>query len=593
MFRILPLAITVALLTACRTVVAPIDTQVALKSTQPTTTPTGADAYAPERATGLTEQSEIHAKDFMIATANPLATEAGYDILKKGGSAVDAMVAAQTTLSLVEPQSSGLGGGAFVVYWDNKTKTLTTFDGRETAPISATPELFLDKEGKPLKFMDAVVGGRSVGVPAVPLLMESLHGRYGVLPWGSLFDTPIRLATDGFEVSPRMAMSISQNEQYLKRHAKTAEYFLPNGQALKAGDILKNPEFAETVSTLAKAGSQPFYTGKYAQNIVDVVQTGDNAGELSMADFGAYKVIQRQPVCVTYRAYEVCGMGAPSSGGIAVGQILGMLNNFDPSQTGYHADGLRRLGDASRLAFADRDMYVADPEFVPVPTKSLISNDYLKQRSQLIANSSQALSEVKAGEFVHEWVVGNGMELPSTSHISIVDKDGNVLSMTTSIENAFGSTLMANGYLLNNELTDFSFEPTKEGKLVANRVEGGKRPRSSMAPTIVLKDGKPYMAVGSPGGSRIIGYVAKTIVAHSDWNMGIQEAISAPNVLNRFGSYELEKDTQAANWAAPLEQLGYKTDVRELNSGVQAIVINPESLVGGADPRREGKVMGD
>lgn len=593
MFRILPLAITVALLTACQSVIVPTDTQPALKSTQPTTTPTGADAYAPERATGLTEQSEIHAKDFMIATANPLATEAGYDILKKGGSAVDAMVAAQTTLSLVEPQSSGLGGGAFVVYWDNKTKTLTTFDGRETAPMSATPELFLDKEGKPLKFMDAVVGGRSVGVPAVPLLMESLHGRYGVLPWGILFDTPIRLATDGFEVSPRMAISISQNEQYLKRHAKTAEYFLPNGQALKAGDILKNPEFAETVSTLAKAGSQPFYTGKYAQNIVDVVQTGDNAGDLSMADFGAYKVIQRQPVCVTYRVYEVCGMGAPSSGGIAVGQILGMLNNFDPSQTGYHADGLRRLGDASRLAFADRDMYVADPEFVPVPTKSLISNDYLKQRSQLIANSSQALSEVKAGEFVHEWVVGNGMELPSTSHISIVDKDGNVLSMTTSIENAFGSTLMANGYLLNNELTDFSFEPTKEGKLVANRVEGGKRPRSSMAPTIVLKDGKPYMAVGSPGGSRIIGYVAKTIVAHSDWNMGIQEAISAPNVLNRFGSYELEKDTQASNWAAPLEQLGYKTDVRELNSGVQAIVIHPESLVGGADPRREGKVMGD
>lgn len=593
MFRILPLAITVALMTACQTTVVSTDTQGVAKSTRSTTAPTGADAYAPERATGLTEQSEIHAKDFMIATANPLATEAGYDILKKGGSAVDAMVAAQTTLSLVEPQSSGLGGGAFVVYWDNKTKTLTTFDGRETAPMSATPELFLDKEGKPLEFMDAVVGGRSVGVPAVPLLMESLHSRYGVLPWGSLFDTPIRLATDGFEVSPRMAMSISQNEQYLKRHAKTAEYFLPNGQALKAGDILKNPEFAETVSTLAKAGSQPFYTGKYAQNIVDVVQTGDNAGELSMADFQAYKVIQRQPVCVTYRVYEVCGMGAPSSGGIAVGQILGMLNNFDPSQTGYHADGLRRLGDASRLAFADRDMYVADPEFVPVPTKSLISSDYLKQRSQLIASSSQALSEVKAGEFVHEWVVGNGMELPSTSHISIVDKDGNVLSMTTSIENAFGSTLMANGYLLNNELTDFSFEPTKEGKLVANRVEGGKRPRSSMAPTIVLKDGKPYMAVGSPGGSRIIGYVVKTIVAYSDWNMGIQEAISAPNVLNRFGSYELEKDTQASNWVDPLEQLGYKTDVRELNSGVQAIVIHPEGLVGGADPRREGKVMGD
>lgn len=258
MFRILPLAITVALMTACQTTVVSTDTQGVAKSTRSTTTPTGADAYAPERATGLTEQSEIHAKDFMIATANPLATEAGYDILKKGGSAVDAMVAAQTTLSLVEPQSSGLGGGAFVVYWDNKTKTLTTFDGRETAPMSATPELFLDKEGKPLKFMDAVVGGRSVGVPAVPLLMESLHGRYGVLPWGSLFDTPIRLATDGFEVSPRMAMSISQNEQYLKRHAKTAEYFLPNGQALKAGIFLKTLNLPKRLVHLPKRAHNHF-----------------------------------------------------------------------------------------------------------------------------------------------------------------------------------------------------------------------------------------------------------------------------------------------------------------------------------------------
>ncbi|OOR85295.1 gamma-glutamyltransferase [Moraxella canis] len=554
----------------------------------------GADAHAPERATGLTEQRQVIASDFMVASANPLATQAGYDILKQGGSAADAMVAVQTTLSLVEPQSSGLGGGAFVLYWDNSAKTLTTFDGRETAPMRVTPELFLDKEGQPLKFMEAVVGGRSVGTPAIPKLMEAVHQRYGVLPWKALFDTPINLAKQGFEVSPRLAISVEQNQQYLSRYPETAAYFLPNGMPLKAGSLLKNPDFADSVQALATQGAKALHTGKYAQNIVSAVQNAkDNPGQLSLQDLSDYQVVERPPVCVTYRVYEVCGMGAPSSGGIAVGQILGILNEFSPNQVGYDAEGLRRLGDASRLAFADRDVYLGDPDFVPVPTHQLISKDYLKQRSQLLEQSDKALPSVSAGDFIREWVSAKAIELPSTSHISIVDKAGNVLSMTTSIENAFGSTLMANGYLLNNELTDFSFEPTQQGRQVANRVEPGKRPRSSMAPTIVFKEGKPYMAIGSPGGSRIIGYVAKTIVAHSDWNMPIQDAISAPNLLNRFGSYELEAGTAATEWQQALTDLGYKTEVRELNSGVQAIVIEPSRLVGGADPRREGRVMGD
>lgn len=576
-------------LTGCNSL--DLDKQLNTQTSTNPTTPSKQDT-APEQGYGLTEQKLTHANEFMVASANPLATKAGYDILANGGTAVDAMVAVQTTLSLVEPQSSGLGGGAFVVYWDNDTKKLTTFDGRETAPMSVDENLFM-KDGKPMGFMDAVVGGRSVGVPAVPLLMHDLHKRYGKLAWQNLFNEPIRLATDGFKISPRMASSIESNKTSLAKHKTTADYFLPNGTPLKAGDVLTNAEFAKTVQTLANEGSQPFYHGKYAQNIVQVVNEADNKGTLSMADFGAYQVIERSPVCADYRQYQVCGMGAPSSGGIALGQIVGILNQFLPNQLPVNqADTLRVLGDASRLAFADREQYVADPKYATVPTAQMLSKQYLAQRAELIKTNSLALESVKAGELSSNYAPAPSLELPSTSHISIVDKYGNVLSMTTSIENAFGSTLMANGYLLNNELTDFSFEPTKNGKPVANRVEGGKRPRSSMAPTIVMKDNMPYMAVGSPGGSRIIGYVAKTLVAHVDWGMDIQQAINYPNVLNRFGSYEIEKGSQAEQLNTPLMNLGYKTDIRDLNSGVQGIVITKEGLQGGADPRREGKVMG-
>ncbi|VEF00047.1 gamma-glutamyltranspeptidase [Neisseria canis] len=555
----------------------------------------GADDFAPEQGHGNTEQQLVRAQEFMAASANPLATEAGYRVLKQGGSAVDAMIAMQTTLSLVEPQSSGLGGGAFVVYWDNQAKKLTTFDARETAPKAATPELFLDKEGKPLEFKQAVVGGRSVGTPGVPKMMEELHKRYGKMPWARLFDMPVKLAEEGFQVSPRMAASIQSNAEHLQRYPATAAYFLPNGQALQAGALLKNPEFAATVKTLAKDGAKPFYNGKYAQNIIKAVRGAkDNPGKLAAVDFKNYKIIEREAVCGSYREYQVCGMGAPSSGGIALAQITGILNQFEQKQSSYRSlNSWRLLGDASRLAFADRDLYVADPDFVKVPTQALVSDAYLKQRAALLADTAQALGDAPAGEFGSTQAAAPAIELPSTSHVVAVDKQGNVLSMTTSIENAFGSTLMANGYLLNNELTDFSFEPVKNGKPVANRVEGGKRPRSSMAPTIVLKNGRPYMTVGSPGGSRIIGYVAKTLVAHIDWGMDIQQAISLPNMLNRFGTYELEQNTTAAKQAEALQKIGYKTEVRDLNSGVQGIVITDKGLIGGADPRREGKVMGD
>lgn len=572
----------------------------ALPPTQNASTPTAtpvinAENHAPEQSTGLTEQKLVHAKHFMVASANPLATEAGYQILKKGGSAIDAMVAIQTTLSLVEPQSSGLGGGAFLVYWDNKAKKLTTFDARETAPAAATPELFLDANGQPMKFMQAIIGGRSVGVPAVPRMMEDLHKRYGKLAWADLFAKPIELAEKGFPVSPRMAKSIEQNVETLKHFPKTAAYFLPNGTPLASGSLLKNPEFAYSVRILAREGAAPFYHGALAQNIVNAVKYNNNAGTLSLADMKNYRIIERQPVCTNYRIYQVCGMDAPSSGGIAVGQIVGMLNQFAPEDLPTnHVQSWRILGDASRLAFADRDKYVGDPDFVRVPSQTLLSEAYLRERAQLLKNTPNALPNAPAGSLANHYAAApNAWELPSTSHISVVDAQGNVLSMTTSIENAFGSGVMANGYLLNNELTDFNFSPNKDGLPVANRVEGGKRPRSSMAPTIVLKAGQPYLAVGSPGGSRIIGFVAKTLLAHIDWQMDIQQAISAPNLLNRTGKYELEQNTAATEFNTPLQQLGYQTDVRDLNSGVQGIVITPTGLQGGADPRREGKVMGD
>ncbi|MRN38069.1 gamma-glutamyltransferase [Neisseria sp. N95_16] len=566
------------------------------QSSAPKPTVVSADSHAPEQGTGLTEQKLVHAKEFMAASANPLATEAGYEILKRGGSAIDAMIAMQITLSLTEPQSSGLGGGAFLVYWDNKAKKLTTFDARETAPKSATPQLFLDENGKPLEFMKAVVGGRSVGVPGIPKLLEDTHKRYGKLPWQSLFDRPIQLAEQGFAVSPRMSQSIEQNKESLQRYPQTAAYFLPNGAPLAAGTMLKNPEFAQSVKLLSKEGSAPFYHGKPAQNMVNTI-TGapDNPGKITLADFKNYRVIERTPVCSPYREYEVCGMGAPSSGGIALSQILGILQTKDMKKLGAeNIHSWRWIGDASRVAFADRDYYVADPDFVTVPTKALISQSYLNSRAQEIRATDKALPQINAGKLSNQFAAGKPAELPSTSHIVVVDKEGNVVSMTTSIENAFGSTLMANGYLLNNELTDFAFNPANaEGKVVANSVAGGKRPRSSMAPTIVMKNGKPYMAVGSPGGSRIIGYVAKTLVAHIDWGMDIQTAISLPNMLNRGSSYEIEQNTAATEYAPQLEQLGYKVQVRDLNSGVQGIVIGQDGLQGGADPRREGKVMGD
>ncbi|MEB8389230.1 gamma-glutamyltransferase [Rhodobacteraceae bacterium KMM 6894] len=555
-----------------------------------------ADTVAPEQGGAAVAKvgPPVTAQDWMVVAANPLASKAGARVLREGGTAADAMVAVQLVLGLVEPQSSGLGGGAFLVWYDGTTGALTTLDARETAPLSATPRLFQDAEGAPLKFFDAVVGGRSVGAPGTPMLLQEAHRRWGRANWPSLFDEALHHADAGFTVSPRMAASIAENADTLARFDTTAAYFLPGGTPLPAGHLLRNPAYADSLRAFAAQGAAPFYTGDIAAQIVQAVQGAD--GVLSAMDLALYRVKDRPAVCGPYRAYQICGMGPPSSGAISVGQTLGALQDYDLTALGPDsATAWRLIGDASRLAFADRGRFIADSDYVPVPVQGMLTDSYLMDRGALLAGDD-ALPEVAPGspEFDHAllWGDDDAIELPSTSHISIVDQYGNALSMTTTIENAFGSRVMAGGFLLNNELTDFSFRSHDAGVPIANRVEPGKRPRSSMAPTIVLKDGGPVLVLGSPGGSRIIPYVAKTVIAVLDWGLDVQAAVALPHLVNRWGTYDIEAGTTAETLADPLRAMGYEVNVRDLNSGLHAIAIGAD-LQGGADPRREGMALGE
>ncbi|MEL7092937.1 MAG: gamma-glutamyltransferase [Pseudomonadota bacterium] len=538
----------------------------------------------------------VTAPSEMVAAANPLAVEAGTAILAAGGTAADALVAVQLVLGLVEPQSSGLGGGAFLLYFDAAKAEVVTLDGRETAPMAATPQLFQDANGEPLQFFDAVVGGRSVGTPGTPALLSEAHARWGRLPWPQLFEDAVALAEGGFTVSPRLATLIERDAERLGRFPDTGNYFLPNGAPLQAGDTLQNAAYAATLRAMADGGAGVFYAGAIAQDIVTAVQTAPgNPGVLSQQDLAIYTVKERPPVCAEYRDHNVCGMGPPSSGGLTVGQILGLLAPYDMAALGPdNPESWRLIGDASRLAFADRGRYMADSDFVPMPTTGLIDPAYLTDRARQL-DSDSALAEVAPGTpaFDHSllWADDESLELPSTSHISIVDKDGNVASMTTTIENAFGARLMVRGFLLNNELTDFSFRTHRDGVPIANALAPGKRPRSSMAPTIVLKDGVPVIAIGSPGGSRIIGYVAKTIIGMLDWGLDVQAAIDLPNAVNRFGAYDLEDGTAATDLAPALKEMGYDVNARALTSGLHGIAIG-DRLQGGADRRREGIALG-
>lgn len=552
----------------------------------------GVLAAAPKSATGT---------HWMVTAANPLAAEAGAQMLRAGGNAVDAMVAVQLMLGLVEPQSSGLGGGGFLVYWDAATRTLTTFDGRETAPRAATPTLFQNAQGQPLGFMEAVVGGRSVGTPGTPALLETVHRRFGRLGWEALFAPALERAENGFSVSPRLAGLIAGDVDTLARNAAAKAYFLDAaGVPLAAGTLLKNPAYAQTLRLLRDGGAAAFYDGALAQEIVAAVRGAANPGLLDEEDLADYRVKERPPVCGAYRGLEVCGMGPPGSGALTLGQILGLLEPYDLKALGPTSpEAWRLIADASRLAFADRERYMADSDYVPMPIKGLLARDYLAQRAKLLAGDD-ALPEVAPGKptwdhasVAPERADGLAPELPSTTQITIVDAQGNIISMTSTIEAGFGSRLMVGGFLLNNELTDFSFRSHKDGVPVANRVEPGKRPRSSMTPTIVLKEGRPVLALGSPGGSQIIGYVAKTLIAHLDWGMSLPDAIAAPNVLARFDAVEIEAGTAAEALAPGLAALGFRVKVGAMTSGVQAVAITPQGLLGAADPRREGVAIGE
>jgi gamma-glutamyltranspeptidase/glutathione hydrolase len=554
----------------------------------------------PEPAAGTPRQARqvAEASRYMVAAANPLAADAGLQILRAGGNAIDAAIAVQMVLTLVEPQSSGIGGGGFLLYHDAADGALEAYDGRETAPAAATPTMFLRPDGKEMDFYEAVVGGLSVGTPGVLRMLELAHRDHGRLPWASLFDPAIRLAEQGFEVTPRLHQLIKE-EQYFGNSAKALAYFYePDGSPLAVGSRLRNPELAQTLRAIAAGGADAFYAGPIANDIVATVEhSASQPGRLTLADLAGYHAVKRTPVCLVYRVWNVCSMPPPSSGGIAMLQILGFLEGYNmPTVEPNSPSAVHLIAEASRLAYADRNRYVADPDFVPVPTAEMLASDYLRKRARLI-DQTRSMGEAKAGDIgiPTAWAEpAPKVEPLSTTHMSIIDAEGNAVSFTSSIEDAFGSRLMVRGFMLNNQLTDFSFEPTDGGHPVANRVEPGKRPRSSMAPTIVLdRAGKPLLVVGSPGGASIIGYVTKTVIAVLDWSMDPQSAVDLPNFVNRNGPTRLEQGTTLENIAPALENLGHEVRVQELESGLQAIVATPDGLLGGADSRREGVAVGD
>lgn len=558
-------------------------------------TSTQAEDRDPEASSGFNKKSALVGSKFMVSAANPHASEAGYQILEKGGSAIDAAIAVQAVLTLVEPQSSGIGGGAFILHWNKKNQQLQTFDGRETAPAGATPDMFMESKTQSMRWINAVVGGKSVGVPGVLAALHKAHQQHGKLPWAQLFEYAINLADKGFLVSPRMEKQISRGMNPGTEHSGLSRpYFFPGGQHLKAGQKLVNKPLANILKQISEFGIDAFYKGKNAQAIVDAVKKSPvNPGSISLEDLANYEAKQRVPLCADYHDYKICGMGPPSSGGFTVLQILALLEPFELAQYPINSpDAIHLYTQASRLAYADRNRYAADSDFVKVPFVKLLEPSYLKKRANLI-NAKRDMGKAVAGlqELYANQADDNAIELPSTSHISIVDAKGNAISMTTSIEHAFGSAIMVNGYLLNNQLTDFSFNPSLNGKPVANRIEANKRPRSSMSPMMVFdRKGQLKMVIGSPGGSRIINYVAQTIVGVLDWEMDIQQAISMPKATNRNDVTTLEANTTIAGLQTALEKRGHKVSVRPLNSGLHGIVINDGYLVGGADPRREGVV---
>ncbi len=588
----------IVLLAACqqgRPGSAPAQTAPATKAAAQPDATVADNASAPP----YTPRPAARATRHMVAAANPLAARAGRETLRAGGSAVDAAIATQLVLALVEPQSSGIGGGAFLMHFDAKSGAIDAYDGRETAPASARPDMFLKSNGEPMGFFEAVVGGRSVGVPGLLRMLEMAHKEHGRLPWKHLFEPAIALAEKGFEMSPRLRAMIVR-DPYLKSFAAATVYFHDDaGKPPSVGTRIINLPYAGVLRAVAAGGADAFYSGAIARDIAWTVSNSpSNPAEMTAADLASYTARKRDPVCLPYRTWLVCGMGPPSSGGLTTLQILGLLERFDlGALRPASARAVHLVAEASRIAFADRNIYIADPDFIPVPAAGLLDPEYLSLRGREISPDG-SMGEAQPGMpgtgANLRFAPGQGEEGVSTTHLSVIDDAGNAVSMTASIESAFGSRLMVRGFLLNNELTDFSFIPDRDDAPVANRVEPGKRPRSSMAPTLVFDaQGRVVMAVGSPGGSRIIGYVSKAVIAALDWGLNIQEAIDLGHFVNRNGHTELEADTPIADLKAPLEALGHTVKVRRLTSGLHGIAVDGEGLTGGADRRREGVALGD
>ena len=573
---------------------------------------------APESASGYrTDLQARHASRHMAAAANPLAAEAGREMLRRGGSAIDAAIAMQAVLTLVEPQSSGIGGGALIMLWDGKN--VRTYDGRETAPAGATERLFLQADGTPMPFTRAQIGGRSVGTPGVLRALELAHKKHGRLPWAQLFEPAIKLAEQGFAISPRLHQLIASDSS-LRSSPDMVAYFLnADGSPKAIGTRLKNPELAAVLQRIANEGPDALYRGVVAQEIVRKVQGHANPGSLSLNDLKDYTAKERAPLCTDYQRWQVCGMPPPSSGGIAVAQILGTLQALEARDKHYALAPLKPLktnapagiepdpqavhliSEAERLAYADRAQYVADTDFVPVPVKGLVDPGYLASRAALIGERSMGTAEPGTPPGIQVAYAPDRSPLRiSTSQVVAVDDEGGAVSMTTTIESAFGSHLMVQGFLLNNEMTDFSFIPEENGQKVANRVEPGKRPRSSMAPTLIFdrQSGEFLATIGSPGGSQIIEYVAKSTIGLLDWNLDAQQAINLPNFGSRNGPTELERGQFSPALIQALKAKGHEVNEIDMTSGTQAIVRGRDaqgnvSLTGGADPRREGEALGD
>ena len=555
---------------------------------------------APEAATGISEKSQSVATRHMVAAAHPLAAEAGREILRQGGSAIDAAIATQLVLGLVEPQSSGLGGGAFIVHWDEAAKALKTYDGRETAPAAAKPDRFL-RDGKPMDFDEAVRSGLSAGVPGLMRVLELAHQRHGKLSWSKLFEPAIRLARDGFPMPTRLHLLLKAEGPTRFSPGARSYFFDESAAPHVSGTVITNPAYAETLMTLAEKGAAAFYDGAIADAIVAAVAEAPIVqGDVTRDDLKAYQAKERAPVCFAYRKRKICGMGPPSSGTMTIAQTLQMiepLGGVSGPFSAMSAQALHIIAEAQKLSYADRNRYLADPDFVSIPS-GLLDPGYLDERRKLI-DLRRAMAKPSAGLppglAKRTFGIDATVERAGTSHISIVDERGNAVAMTTTIEGAFGSHLWAAGFLLNNELTDFSFMPLdKDGLAVANRIEGGKRPRSSMSPTIVFdKSGALEIVTGSPGGSNIILYVTKMLVALIDWELSAQEAAALPNFGSDGAVFQFE-DGASAFWPSlMLKAYGHEVVNGAMTSGTHTIVRRNGRLEGGADPRREGAALGD